>query len=862
MKESVTKFDLEAAFKALDEIDVPVSEKGIKANRPALNEIFSRKSKFEALFEEYYDINSQAELGEAKEAREAEIAQAKLERIEKIVDLDAKSAEDLLTTYVGKYIIQCPQCMTLFYKDKEDVVESEDDPNTVNVNEVCQHCGNESGYSLVGKVDAAEAEEPAEEIPMEDELNLDIPEESAEEPTEETSEEAVDDMSELDALDLDLEEPIEEEKTEESFVAHTGETLVEDIKEDKELEDRLNDHNEYIEYLRAAILDEEAALEKATNEQVKAAIQRRIEAFKVDLENALPEEVKNDLMAADTQDDVVEEHPAEDTEATEESITESLTESANNPLKEENDLEVSADEFEELIKSPEFQKPISDTTVRAMMSAEKEADNKEEVKESKSTYKCSNCRYEVEMDDEEYDGSCPNCHEHKGEFYKLEEGIFDKLKLTRAGKADWVLANARKDYSKIKIDRGNLVPDEDNRLFKTFVVIAFKNKDINGKTITAAPSFDKQANLVPAGKTKTTQDYKTADAIAKNWSASASGGPAFIFLAREKTDGKALFLCEYFQGKLEYDNVEKYYEAVKKDIKRNAKINKKGGWDDEEEEPAETTAEEPVEKEKTVETEKQAAIETTATNETEQEATQDTNNQQAKTPTGDDDKGAGSSEKNTKDENKKYHGHEVSNKTISAFRKLMRNMNLEVYDAFDKKVGMDIPSLGKINAETLLDYTVVINGKKVGVADWLKGLVKNGIIAENFVIELCGKELYESISRSSKLCSIMEKLEEIKENSLEELISSSLVEAYGNVAGFKLAECAYLNNKFTVNGTIYFTSGNTRKTTYAFSESYTTEDGKINLRGLNEKLGADKKFTLTGRVENKTLITESFKCNK
>ena len=54
MKESITKFDLESAFKALDEIEVPTADK-VRANRPALTEIFSRKSKFDALMEEYYD---------------------------------------------------------------------------------------------------------------------------------------------------------------------------------------------------------------------------------------------------------------------------------------------------------------------------------------------------------------------------------------------------------------------------------------------------------------------------------------------------------------------------------------------------------------------------------------------------------------------------------------------------------------------------------------------------------------------------------------------------------------------------------------------------------------------------------------
>jgi hypothetical protein len=162
MKESITKFDLEAAFKALDEIDVPKADKGIKANRPALSEVFSRKSKFDALFEEYYDISNTADLTDAKDERNAEVAMAKLARIEKIVDLDADSPDQLLPSYVGKYIMQCPQCMTLFYKDQEDIEESEEDSTIVNVNEVCQHCGNESGYTLIGKVGAADEEEPAE----------------------------------------------------------------------------------------------------------------------------------------------------------------------------------------------------------------------------------------------------------------------------------------------------------------------------------------------------------------------------------------------------------------------------------------------------------------------------------------------------------------------------------------------------------------------------------------------------------------------------------------------------------------------------------------------------------------------------
>lgn len=376
MKESITKFDFESAFKALDEIEIPKTGK-VKANRPALTEIFSRKSRFDALMEEYYDIGSTSGLEDAQEAREAEIAQAKLARIEKIVDLEADSADDLLTSYVGKYIIQCPQCMTLFYKNQEDIVASEDDPSTVNVNEICQHCGNESGYSLIGKVGEAEpgeTEEPAAEEPVEDELDLNLEDDgTAEESTEETTEEPDID---LEAINLDLEEPVEEETTkEESFSAHSGEALVEELADDKDLDDKLEAHNEYIEYLRTAIEQEEAKLEKATNEQVKTAIQRNIEAFKADLEAALPDAVKNDITTDEPAEEATEE-VAETAEAPEEPAeNETTNESLTEALREESGAE---SDFETLINSEEFQKPISDADVRAMLAAEKEEEEPQE----------------------------------------------------------------------------------------------------------------------------------------------------------------------------------------------------------------------------------------------------------------------------------------------------------------------------------------------------------------------------------------------------------------------------------------------------------------------------------------------------
>lgn len=386
MKESITKFDLESAFKALDEIEIPKAGK-VKANKPALTEIFSRKSKFDVLMEEYYDISSNAGLEDAKEAREAEVAQAKLARIEKIVDLDAESADALLTSYVGKLIIQCPQCMTLFYKNPEDVEASEEDPSTVNVNEVCQHCGNESGYSLIGKVDEAEPEVEEEPAIEEGELDLNVDADGA---TEEGAEE--DDLNfddELEELDLDIEEEPaeeEEEKKEESFNTTDGQPLNEELMDDKELDDKLEAHSEYIEYLRAAIVQEEEKLEKATNEQVKVAIQRNIDAFKADLENALPEAVKNDAITEEPVEEVEEVEAPEaeiemeaEAEVKEEALATEVENTLTEALHEDTDTDVSDAEFEQLMNSSEFKKPISDTAVRAMLAMEDEENsNKEE----------------------------------------------------------------------------------------------------------------------------------------------------------------------------------------------------------------------------------------------------------------------------------------------------------------------------------------------------------------------------------------------------------------------------------------------------------------------------------------------------
>ena len=443
MKDKITTFDLEAAFKALDDIEMPKSE-GLKPQKAVLDEAISILPKTDCLLEDYYDVRSGNDLRAAEEERKDEVAQAKLDRIEKIIDLDAKTPEDLQGSYAGKIIIQCPQCMELFYKKEEDLAVDEDDPTLVNVGEKCQHCGNTSGYLVIGKVgevnvaeDKAEAqanEEPAEneeepELSDADVLGLDpiaaeaeaennevaaqndeAPEEEAEAQPEEQTEETVEEPAE--------EEPQEEEegkKKEESLnnseflkkaekdEMHSDKlsknlTLNEDAS--KDLDKQLKLHNEYIDYLQKMIKQEEVALKEAENEEIKAAIQRRLDSFKEDLQAALPEAVKDNLPVEDEklpepgEVDVDADNVKADKENKKDSpVEESLNNSEflkkaekdemhtklepeNKSLNESNLTEageVTDSEIDELFNSPEFKKPISDAEVEHII-----ADNKNE----------------------------------------------------------------------------------------------------------------------------------------------------------------------------------------------------------------------------------------------------------------------------------------------------------------------------------------------------------------------------------------------------------------------------------------------------------------------------------------------------
>ena len=396
-REKITRFNLDDAFKALDDIEYSKSDK-VESN--SLHESFKRVDKTEALMEEYYKISNTRDLEDAKEEREDEIAKAKLAKIEKIVDLDAESPEDLQPSYVGKMIIQCPQCMTLFYKDPSDVVHSEDDPDTVNVGEKCQHCGNEEGYSIIGKV--------GEVTPEEAEQFEEVPEETAEEtPAEEPAEELPENESEESAAEEESseenqeeelpeleEKPAEEEKLTESkniLEEQVKNALAEEVEEEteepaeeaekeeesKEVEEEESEKEDEEELPEVAFSAEEVK-EVAANVATEVAPEEDAEviADKVDEVVDAAIEAKAEEEHAEEETEEEQEESEENPEEEQEELTESAKENdLSKKLKEHNDyIETLQDEIkkeEEAVKASknEFIKKMHENNLASLKAA-------------------------------------------------------------------------------------------------------------------------------------------------------------------------------------------------------------------------------------------------------------------------------------------------------------------------------------------------------------------------------------------------------------------------------------------------------------------------------------------------------------
>ena len=966
MKDSVTKFDFDDAFKALDEIEIPKAPKGIKANREDLHETMKRVDKFELLFEDFYDVNDSEDMNAASEEREAEVAKAKLARIEKIVDLDAESEDDILPSYVGKTIIQCPQCMMLFYKDAEDISKDEENPDLVNIGEVCQHCGNDSGYDIIGKVAEETEEVPADDFNGEEttteetsngENDLSIEGEA-------TSEEGeVDELSaeaDLDELDLDLEEePAEEEEEIKEESLNTSEllkkiedkndlkteneseklTLNEDIEDN--LDDALKDHEEYIEYLRAMIKQEEEALSKATNEQVKKAIQKRIDAFREDLEAALPDAVKAEAQEEELPDaeeagmEDATDNTVEDAEETTESLHEGKFGKLEAPSE---DLSFLANEFDKALEAAHDLKydieikdgyiiSVTSFNIKQVDDIAKECFAKHDlvpvitvVSEFVHDYKLApqdkaaepaqeslhNSETQEkaeEQSDLKTENESKNLTLNEAAGNNISDADFNELLSSNEFKKPISASEVRNYFEGTEtedndtetlteaggpIDRGRLFTVASTGNYTTIVTMPFLNpkeigasKVVTNETIAQCPVMldkyikayglksDKEANAKKenkaqfeaaqkdakaTGKTRLTiKNYKMLDGTPKTVD-NAPVQQVNFYLTRGETDASSLLKAgnevKASNNVLYIGTYNVYSNSL--DLSPLAALNKK---------VAGTTSDE-VEYETEVkpETDDKPIEEPVETGE-------------PKTP-----------------EDRKVYLTKILEKTgkkfmpvfVSADKKSYAAASSKIYDkasSFELLLTKLPKAKGLLGAE--LDKAIIL--VDAALTPTLNVEVKDKELGEADILATCGstesscttllKTVADKVgvvfdtsepAEDSDSLDLEETDEsfnvtEINEQSFNEALTESLQEVYENVDNFIMTDCTLNGTTLIVEGTINFKSGKNRTTQYIFESCQNKDSNIIVLEGINKDLFESGKIKITAEILNESLSAKSLK---
>ena len=104
--------------------------------------------------------------------------------------------------------------------------------------------------------------------------------------------------------------------------------------------------------------------------------------------------------------------------------------------------------------------------------------------------------------------------------------------------------------------------------------------------------------------------------------------------------------------------------------------------------------------------------------------------------------------------------------------------------------------------------------------------------------------------------------DEINDEDLDKLGEKYFTKVYDNVKSFKSTACKLDESGVILEGKITFKSGKEAKTAFNFNEAYVTKTGKVKLIGENAQFAKNKKaFTLTGSLNDKKLVVESFTYN-
>lgn len=182
-----------------------------------------------------------------------------------------------------------------------------------------------------------------------------------------------------------------------------------------------------------------------------------------------------------------------------------------------------------------------------------------------------------------------------------------------------------------------------------------------------------------------------------------------------------------------------------------------------------------------------------------------------------------------------------------------------------KKIDEDLKDVSITTDDTKIQMTSEENGKVTVITEPVKNevniedaeVVKPLSAADKDVIANNDGEDGEEVLDDTAV-----DFDEINDEDLDKLGEKYFTKVYDNVKSFKSTACKLDESGVILEGKITFKSGKEAKTAFNFNEAYITKTGKVKLIGENAQFAKNKKaFTLTGSLNDKKLVVESFTYN-
>ena len=193
------------------------------------------------------------------------------------------------------------------------------------------------------------------------------------------------------------------------------------------------------------------------------------------------------------------------------------------------------------------------------------------------------------------------------------------------------------------------------------------------------------------------------------------------------------------------------------------------------------------------------------------------------------------------------------------------DINNKDFNESAKKVNEDLKDVSITTDDTKIQMTAEENGKVTVTTEPVKNemniedteVIKPLSAADKDIIANNDGEDGEEVLDDEAI-----DFDEINDEDLDKLGEKYFTKVYDNVKSFKSTACKLNESGVILEGKITFKSGKEAKTAFNFNEAYVTKTGKVKLIGENAQFAKNKKaFTLTGSLNNKKLVVESFTYN-